>query len=224
MPPQKSFVGHRTLNVKLKRRLRATYYNLKSPRGFGGVSRLLPLVKGKHKREKIQQWLRQQESYALHFPVRRKYRKQKITVQGIHQQWEADLTFVRGSKSKLLPILVVIDCLSRRADARVLKSKKPEHTANAFEDILQQSPFLGRNKDKSITLLHPYSLRTDQGLEFRGAPFQRLMKTGKYSPLLCPESRCEGCDGRAAKSHHSYTITTLYDSQKHTLFIPNRTG
>lgn len=159
-----------------ERRLRAAYYNLKSPRGFGGVVKLLPLLKGKNKRQKIQQWLRKQESYALHFPVRRKYRKQKIQVQGIHQQWEADLTFVRGNKSKLLPILMVIDCLSRRADARVLKSKKPEHIADAFNDILQESPFLGRNKAKSVTLRHPYSLRTDQGLEFRGAPFQRLMK------------------------------------------------
>ena len=45
---------------------------------------------------------------------------------------------------------------------------------NAFEDILENSPYLGRKS--SIALKHPAQLRTDQGKEFKNRNFSKFLK------------------------------------------------
>jgi transposase InsO family protein len=60
-------------------------------------------------------------------------------------------------------ILVAIDCLSRYAWIRALRNKKSEVVANAFRDILTPQT-------------KPQVVHSDAGLEFRGAPFQQLLR------------------------------------------------
>ena len=119
-----------------QRKLRIKYYSLKNTAGFGGIGDLVEQVSGKTKGEKINKvknWLLSQESYALHYPIKKKYPRQKISVSGIHEQWEADLMFIPfRSKREHRPVLEVIDSFSKRGDCRILKDKTPQSVCSAL--------------------------------------------------------------------------------------------
>ena len=153
------------MRQKNKLALRRVYYDLSHPSGFGGIKGLEKFVRGKNRTAKAENWLREQPSHFLHHPVRRKFKKQKITsVKGLHQQWEADILFIpgRGGGQSLLPVLTIIDVYSRRGEAQLLPNKSPEAVRDAFERILKTSEYLG--VFSSIALRHPHSLRTDAGM------------------------------------------------------------
>lgn len=154
--------------------LKAHYFNLENDKGFSGLeelSKTLLKKRLKNRREKTRQWLLKQPSFALHFPIKKKvYPRQEIPFEGIHVLWEVDLFFI----SKNIPILAVIDSFSKRGDVRVLKNKRSEEVAAAFEDIILNSRYLSR-KTMSV-IRHPARLRSDFGLEFRGSHFKNMMK------------------------------------------------
>ena len=157
--------------------LRTRFYRLEQNSGFGGIKDLIKYVRGKTykiRESKLKKWLLSQPSYAVHFPIiKKKYPRQYITTIGIDEQWEADLMFLSVRK-KPKPVLVIVDCFSKRCDARIIRKKIPEYIINAFEDILENSPYLGRKS--SIALKHPAQLRTDQGKEFKNRNFSKFLK------------------------------------------------
>ena len=75
--------------------LSSVYYDSKRSGGFGGVDRLYDDVKkeGKYKisRAEIKEWLMKQDAYTLHKPIRRHFRRNRVMVGGIDQQWQMDL-------------------------------------------------------------------------------------------------------------------------------------
>ena len=75
--------------------LSSVYYDPKRSGGLGGVNRLYDDVKkeGKFKisRNEIKQWLMGQDTYTLHKPMRRHFRRNRVIVGGIDQQWQMDL-------------------------------------------------------------------------------------------------------------------------------------
>ena len=81
--------------VSMDSYLSSLYYNAKRPRGLGGVNRLYNDVKkeGKFKisRKQITNWLMKQDTYTLHKPMRRRFRRNRVMVGGIDQQWQMDL-------------------------------------------------------------------------------------------------------------------------------------
>lgn len=168
--------------VKINKRdvnsMKARFFQLRSKGGFGGIDDLAAYVTGKTqkiRRMKAKMWLLSQPSYAVHFPITKKYERQTINVDGIHEMWEADLMFI-PFKNKSKPILVVLDCFSKRADVQIISNKKPESLVRAFENIRNHSPFLGVEKSNFDVMRHPFSLRTDQGTEFKGKPFKIMLK------------------------------------------------
>ena len=100
--------------------LHGLYYNPKSPASFAGVEAVYRAAKedGKFQlsRNKIRTWLRQQDTYTLHRPVRYRFKRNRVIVRGIDKEWEADLV-VMDSLSKenkgYKYILTVIDVLSK---------------------------------------------------------------------------------------------------------------
>ena len=85
------------LSKKEIRVLQSRYYRLGGTQGFGKIDDFISFVSGKSKetrREKVKRWLFSQENYALHYPIRKKYTRQRIFIEGIHEQWEADLMFI----------------------------------------------------------------------------------------------------------------------------------
>lgn len=161
--------------------LKRLYHSPNLASSLGGVDALYRYVRneGRHQltRRQIRRWLRGQEAYTLHHPVRYKYNRNRTLVSGIDDQWQADLVDL-GSLSKhndgYRYLLVVIDILSKFAWVRTLRTKTGFEVADAFKDILSD----GRQ---------PRKLQCDQGREFFNSSFQQLM-TSKGIKLFATDS------------------------------------
>ena len=146
------------------------YYNPESPASFGGVDSIYRVVRdeGKHQisRNKIRLWLQKQDTYTLHKPVRYRFKRNRVIVGAIDEQWEADLV-IMDSLSKynngFKYVLTVIDVLSKYAWAEPIKTKTGENLVKAFEKILKK----GRK---------PETFHTDKGTEFMNRKFQTFLK------------------------------------------------
>ena len=68
------------------------YYDPSNPSNFRGVNHLWPEVHGL--RDMVEDWLKSQDTYTLHRPVRKKIKRNRIQVDGLDDQWEADLVDV----------------------------------------------------------------------------------------------------------------------------------
>ena len=150
--------------------LRELYYNPESPASFGGVDSIYRAVKNDAKyqisRNKIRSWLQKQDTYTLHKPVRYRFKRNRVIVGAIDEQWEADLV-IMDSLSKynngFKYILTVIDVLSKYARVEPIKTKTGENLVKAFEKILRK----GRK---------PETFHSDKGTEFTNRLFQKYLK------------------------------------------------
>ena len=82
----------------MEKYLSQLYYNPESPASFGGVDSIYRAVKndGKYQisRNKIRQWLQTQDTYTLHKPVRYRFKRNRVIVGRIDDEWEADLVIM----------------------------------------------------------------------------------------------------------------------------------
>ena len=93
----------------------------------------------------------------LHKPVKRKFRKRRVIVNGIDKIWAADLADMRALSKEnegVNFLLLVIDTFSKYGWIVPLKDKKGETIVKALKEIFKES---GRRPDK---------LWTDKGREF----------------------------------------------------------
>ena len=89
----KNFLLHGSVTMKLEQ----LYYNPKSPAEYAGEQALYKLARISFKKVKFQDigdWLRKQQTYTLHKPIRIKILRRKTVVAGIDTQWQADLADV----------------------------------------------------------------------------------------------------------------------------------
>ena len=145
------------------------YFVPDAPGSFSGQRAFLKQFKSRKQKEKAKAWLNEQEAYAIHKPVIRKFKRTPIISGGLFQNFEADLIDLSNIKSHNKGhtfLLTVIDVFSKKADVRPLKTK----SARAVEDGL-----------KSIfdNWVNPRFLRTDQGREFTNAIVQNFLKSRK---------------------------------------------
>ncbi|RWS23610.1 hypothetical protein B4U80_09271 [Leptotrombidium deliense] len=138
--------------------LQNIYYDPKNPASFSTVDKLYTAAKSKSsdiKRKDVRQWLSDQLTYTLHKPRRHNFKRNRIIVSRINEQWEADLVdmqeFQRQNKSYKY-LITVIDVFSKKAHVLPIKSKSANDMVNAMHSLF-----------KSVV---PESLRTDKGLEF----------------------------------------------------------
>ena len=124
-----------------------------------------PDAKYQISRNKIPSWLQKQDTYILHKPVRYRFKRNRVIVGAIDEQWEADLVTM-DSLSKynngFKYILTVIDVLSKYAWAEPIKTKTAENLFKDFERILRK----GRK---------PETFPSDKGTAFT----KRLLKVFK---------------------------------------------
>ncbi|CAB4022867.1 Hypothetical predicted protein [Paramuricea clavata] len=76
--------------------LNKIYYNPKNEASFGGLEKLYRAARATKNnlnisRNDVREWLRSQEIYSLHKPVRKNYPRTRVFVAGIDGQFEADL-------------------------------------------------------------------------------------------------------------------------------------
>jgi hypothetical protein len=142
--------------------LPSIYYHPKRSGGFGGVGRLYQDVKkeGKFKisRKEIKAWLMKQDAYTLHKPMRRHFKRNRVIVGGIDQQWKMDLADMQSMQKfndGYRYLLVCIDVFSKYAWVVPLKNK-------AGPDMCGSSPhFKGHWQPKFLLLI---SIRYTYGI------------------------------------------------------------
>ena len=150
--------------------LSQVYYNPKRTGGLGGVERLYRDVKkdGKYdiSRAQLKKWLMKQDTYTLHKPARRHYRRNRVIVGGIDELWQmdlADMQSITADNDGYRYLLVCIDVFSKFVWVIPLKNKTGPVLVTAFKGILES----GRK---------PQKIQTDQGTEFFNKHFKALMK------------------------------------------------
>ena len=140
-----------------ERYLKKIYYDPSNPASFSGPDKLYRFVRKDGKfvlsKYKIRKWLQRQEPYSLQRPLKRSFKRNKVIVKGIDDQWDVDLMdmtkFAKYNNGYNF-ILVVIDIFSKYVWLRPLKDKKRESVSTALEDVLTE----GRS---------PNRVRTDKG-------------------------------------------------------------
>lgn len=154
------------LTEKEKQKLKNHYYNASLAGALGGIKPLaeatqLPL-------QKVTKWMRQQRTYTLHKPVRKRFPTRRYMVNGSNYQWQADLVemqhFSRENHGHRY-MLTVIDIFSRYAYAKALINKSGPEVAQAFEKI-----FLDLKSGATL----PKFIQTDHGKEFYNQHVQSL--------------------------------------------------
>ena len=155
--------------------LKKIYFNPSNPGSFEGVNKLYKQVKkeGKYNlsKAKIQRWLQNQLSFSLNKCISRNFKRGKVIVEGIDDQFEADLASMvdyEKSNDGFKYLLVVIDVFSCYGWIKPLKNKFANTIVSAFENILKE----GRT---------PRRLRTDAATDFTSRPFQNLMKNNNIT-------------------------------------------
>lgn len=121
------------------------YYDVNVPSGYSNINELKKRAKEDGifiSKKKIRDWLSNQRTYSLHFPVRKRFQRNKVKVFYIDQQWSADLSDLRSlSKDNdgYCYLCCVIDCFSRFAWVVPLKRKTGQSLINTFKKIFKES-------------------------------------------------------------------------------------
>ena len=159
--------------------LKDIYFNPSHPASFAGPQKLYKFVQseGKYKigMHNIRKFLHQQDSYSLHKPLRRKFRRNHVISARRDDLWMADLIDMvkyADLNESYKYILLVIDTFSKYVWLRPLKNKTGSSVAEAFRDIFETS---GRT---------PARLVTDKGQEFNAKIVQQLVQ--KYEIKYFP--------------------------------------
>ena len=118
----------------------SVYYDPKRPGSFGGIESLYRDVKQEEKfklsRKQISDWLLSQDTYTLHKPARRNFRRNRVIVGGIDEEWQMDLADMQSLKQyndEYRYLLVCIDVFSKYAWIVPIKSKTGPAIVEAFK-------------------------------------------------------------------------------------------
>ena len=82
------------VRMKLETFLEKTYFNLSNNAAFLSIDKLYKAAKLKYPSVTIniiKDWLSSQDAYTLHKDIRRKFKRNKVIVHGIDEQWQVDL-------------------------------------------------------------------------------------------------------------------------------------
>ena len=154
-------MGRRRINQE--ELLKRIYFNPRHTGSYGGVDRLRRAAHTPG--NTTRRWLREQDTYTLHKPVRYHFKRRRVVVGGQHQQWQADLVDVSNLKKHndgTTFLLTVFDVFSKQAWCVPLKNKTASSLVNAFKQLLVK--------------VTPVTLQTDKGTEFVNRTFYNLLK------------------------------------------------
>ncbi|RWR98555.1 hypothetical protein B4U79_09641, partial [Dinothrombium tinctorium] len=112
--------------------LNSVYYDPNHPASFASVEKLYNFAKEKFpnaNKDEIKEWLSEQLTYTLHKQARKRFKRNKVLVSHMDEQWQADLADMRQVSSEnkgFKYILTVIDIFSKYAWAVPIKNKQPD--------------------------------------------------------------------------------------------------
>jgi len=138
------------------------YYDIRSPGSFGGIDRLR---RHSNKRRKdVVNYLKSQDAYMLHKPIRKRFIRRRTYSQGIGDLYQidlADLSNLSSYNDSYRYLSNCIDVFSKRAWSSQLKSKSVREVTEAFELILDDWPC--------------NMVQSDKGTEFVNSTFQSML-------------------------------------------------
>lgn len=148
--------------------LKAIYYNSSHPSSFGSIRKLYNSVKNISNLtfNDVRNWLKQQNAYTLHRQRRVNYKRNKVIVESVDEQFQADIVDMQSFPTEndgYKYILTCVDILSKFAFAIPLKNKGSREVKKAFEKI-----FASRV---------PQKIQTDRGKEFLNKDVSVLFKS-----------------------------------------------
>lgn len=152
----------------MSKELLKKYTDPKYEGAFTGLNTFYKQLKKKTKTIKKKdafEAIKKEDTYQLHKPIRKHFKKSKVIVPGIDDTWQADLADMQSKKDEnknFRYILTVIDVFSKFAWAVPIKTKKGEDIVNAFKTIF---------KDKRA----PKNIHVDQGKEFYNKEFKSFL-------------------------------------------------
>jgi len=148
--------------------MESVYYQPNAPGSYGGVHSLAKYTGTRV--DNAQQWLKSQDAYTLHKPIRHSFPRRKTYSKGICDLFQADLVDMQSLakyNDGFRFILTCIDVFSRMAYAQPLKDKRGTSIIQALKNIFDQT---------SIPIQF---LQTDRGSEFLNHEVQAYLKDNK---------------------------------------------
>lgn len=157
--------------------LRELYYTPGKPGAFAGPEKLYQAVKseGKYKigRQKIKQFLNNEDAYSLYKPIRKTFPRSNVVVDTIDSMWDgdlADVSHIASHNDGYKFLLVLIDIFSRFLFIVPLKNKQNQTIIEGLKSVFQK----GRK---------PHTLRTDKGSEFKNRWVKAFLKKEAISVI-----------------------------------------
>ena len=142
--------------------LASIYYDPRKGGSFSGPRALFKAVRADGKRvlsmKKIKDWLKSQDVYTMHRRTVRKFKRNRIYVEKMDEQWDVDLmdmTEYAQENGGVRYVLMAVDVFSRYGWAVPLKSKKAADVSKGFDLLFTKA---GERR--------PVKVRTDHGGEF----------------------------------------------------------
>ncbi|GFT13091.1 uncharacterized transposon-derived protein F54H12.3 [Trichonephila clavipes] len=119
------------------------YKNSENPASFGGVNALYRALDNRVKTKDIKQWLETKESYTLHKPARRRFKRNRVLVGEMEEQREfqadlLDLQSLSQYNNGYKYLLTCIDVFLKYAWAIPLRDKKSKSILKGFEKIFRE--------------------------------------------------------------------------------------
>ncbi len=151
----------------MQKKWESLYYSPREPASFSSVTKLQKASNAKS--SLLVKWLEGQDTYTLHKPYRKHFRRNRVIVYAMDEQWQADFADMRSiskHNDNYKYILTCIDILSKYVLAVFLKSKTGQSLVDAFKLIFKD----GRK---------PTKINTDQGTGFENTVFKSFVKHHK---------------------------------------------
>ena len=112
-------MGRQHRDAKLDR----VYFDPERVGSYGGVD-ALHRATGEVPKRTAKRWLSEQDAYALHKPVRRRFKRRRVVVGGQNQQWQDDLVDVANLKKIQRRYKVPVDGNRRFFETGMVRSVK----------------------------------------------------------------------------------------------------
>lgn len=126
--------------------LQRIYYDQSNPHGYGSINGLYTTAKKLDNgitKKYVRNWLRSQDVYTLHAPLKRRFLRRKTIVPGLYHQLQTDLVDMSSLSKQnngFKYLLTAIDVFSRKAFVLPLKRKTGKEVKTALAEIFKNYP------------------------------------------------------------------------------------
>jgi hypothetical protein len=195
--------------------LQKIYYNPLHPSSFGSIKKLFESARQRDPNisiDDVKYWLSEQPTYTIHKQRRRHFKRNRVVVENVNEQFQADLLDMRKlSKfnNGFNYILTAVDILSKYGFAIPVRNKRSYNLSSAFKKIFRERI--------------PEKIQTDKGKEFLNKEVSKLFLKNNIHHFTSnnTEIKCSNVErfnrtlrGRLAKyftAYHTKKWTNILD-------------